>query len=103
MELVPRIKQAVQAVLDQRYQYRTDINEILVNETKPEFSGDYTVLLFSISKTLKTNPVILGKELGTALLDANRADAVQLDIASMPAGVYIIRVNNIEVQKFVKQ
>lgn len=72
MELVPRIKQAVQAVLDQRYQYRTDINEILVNETKPEFSGDYTVVLFSISKTLKTNPVILGKELGTALLDANR-------------------------------
>ena len=72
MELVPRIKQAVQAVLDQRYQYRTDINEILVNETKPEFSGDYTVVLFSISKILKTNPVILGKELGTALLDANR-------------------------------
>ena len=73
MELVPRIKQAVQAVLDQRYQYRTDINEMLVNETKPEFSGDYTVVLFSISKTLKTNPVILGKELGTALLDANLA------------------------------
>ena len=50
----------------------TDVNEILVNETKPEFTGDYTVVLFSISKILKTNPVILGKELGTALLDANR-------------------------------
>lgn len=70
MELVPRIKQAVQAVLDQKYQYQTEVNDILVNETKPEFTGDYTVVLFSISKTLKSNPDILGKELGEALLNA---------------------------------
>jgi len=68
MELVPRIRQAVQAVLDQQYQYRTDVNDILVNETKPEFSGDYTVVLFSISKMLKLNPDTLGRELGKILL-----------------------------------
>ena len=69
MELVLRIRQAVQTVLDQQYQYRTDVNDILVNETKPEFSGDYTVVLFSFSKMLKLNPDVLGKELGKTLLN----------------------------------
>jgi arginyl-tRNA synthetase len=55
-------------VLDQQYQYWTDVNDILVNETKPEFSGDYTVVLFSISKMLKLNPDTLGRELGKILL-----------------------------------
>ena len=27
-----------------------------VNPTKPEFEGDYTIVLFSLMKTLKTNP-----------------------------------------------
>ncbi len=73
MELVLRIRQAVQTVLDQQYQYRTDVNDILVNETKPEFSGDYTVVLFSFSKMLKLNPDILGQELGKRLLNDHPA------------------------------
>ena len=53
MELVTGIKLAVQTVLAEKYDYRIDIQEILVNETKPEFTGDYTVVLFSFSKILK--------------------------------------------------
>jgi arginyl-tRNA synthetase len=68
MELVSRIKEAVQQVLTQGYQYVIEANDILVNETKPEFTGDYTVVLFSISKTLKSNPDILGKALGERLV-----------------------------------
>ena len=56
MELVPGIKLAVQSVLAEKYNYQVDIDDILVNETKPEFSGDYTVVLFSFSKILKTSP-----------------------------------------------
>jgi arginyl-tRNA synthetase len=47
--------------------------DILVNETKPEFEGDYTVVLFSFVKTLKKNPEVLGNELGSALLKSNPA------------------------------
>ena len=68
MELVPGIKLAVQTVLAEKYHYRIDIQDVLVNETKAEFKGDYTVVLFSFSKTLKTSPDILGKVLGDALL-----------------------------------
>src|ERR1700759_1903286 len=68
MELVPGIKLAVQTVLAEKYNYQVDTDDILVNETKPEFSGDYTVVLFSFSKILKTSPDKLGHELGEALL-----------------------------------
>ena len=68
MELVPGIKLAVQKILTDKYNYRIDVQEVLVNETKPEFTGDYTVVLFSFSKTLKISPDNLGKELGEALL-----------------------------------
>ena len=71
MELVPGIKLAVQTVLAEKYNHQVDINDILVNETKPEFSGDYTVVLFSFSKILKTSPDKLGQELGEALLTSN--------------------------------
>jgi len=71
MELVPGIKLAIQTVLAEKYNHQVDINDILVNETKPEFSGDYTVVLFSFSKILKTSPDKLGYELGEALLNSN--------------------------------
>ena len=68
MELVPGIKIAVQKILTEKYNYRIDPQEVQVNETKPEFVGDYTVVLFSFSKILKISPDILGKELGEILV-----------------------------------
>src|SRR5450755_1260209 len=61
MELVPGIKLAVQTLLAEKYNLRIEIHEVLVNETKPEFEGDYTVVLFSFSKILKISPDQLGK------------------------------------------
>jgi hypothetical protein len=37
---------------------------VLVNETKPEFEGDYTIVLFSLVKQLKKAPDVLGDEVG---------------------------------------
>ncbi len=71
MELVAGIKMAVQAVLAEKYNYRIDSQDVLVNETKPEFKGDYTVVLFSFSKILKSSPDALGQGIGEALLDSN--------------------------------
>ena len=39
-----------------------------INETKPEFEGDYTIVLFALVKTLKKSPELLGKELGELLI-----------------------------------
>ncbi len=70
MELVSGIKGAVQNILAEKYHYRIESRDVLVNETKPEFTGDYTVVLFSFSKILKIAPDILGRQLGEALVDS---------------------------------
>jgi arginyl-tRNA synthetase len=51
--------------------YQFSENDFQVNETKPEFTGDYTIVLFALVKTLKKSPEVLGKELGDHLLKNN--------------------------------
>ena len=46
-------------------------NDFQINETRPEFEGDYTVVLFALVKSLKVSPEILAKNLGENLLKNN--------------------------------
>ena len=69
MDIISQIRIAAGQVLRDSYQYSIAAKDILVNETKPEFEGDYTVVLFSFIKALKKSPEALGNELGQALLD----------------------------------
>jgi arginyl-tRNA synthetase len=71
MELVSQIRSAAGRALSQLYQYDQEAGSILVNETKPEFEGDYTVVLFAFLKPLRKNADALGNELGEALLKEN--------------------------------
>ena len=43
-----------------------------VNQTKEEFEGDYTVVLFSLLKKTAENPASLGEKLGNELLASNQ-------------------------------
>lgn len=40
-----------------------------VNQTKPEFEGDYTVVMFSLVKSLKLSPNAIGNQLGQRLVE----------------------------------
>src|SRR5262245_57130174 len=53
--------------------YSVDLKEadLTINQTKPEFEGDYTVVLYSFFKQLKIFQEQLGKELGEHLLLRN--------------------------------
>ena len=60
MSLIQRIKETTAAVIGNTYGVSIVPQDILVNQTKPEFEGDYTVVLFALVKQLKTpffNPV----------------------------------------------
>jgi arginyl-tRNA synthetase len=70
MDIIDQIRRATRQVLQDNYQYNMDAKDVLVNETKPEFEGDYTVVLFSFVRTLKKTPEGLGNELGPILLNA---------------------------------
>ena len=52
-----------------KYLYDKDFieSELTVTTTKPEFEGDYTIVLFSFVKELKKSPEHLGKEIGDHL------------------------------------
>ncbi|HVS98428.1 MAG TPA: arginine--tRNA ligase [Puia sp.] len=71
MEIIREIRQAVGRILQRDYAFTDET--ILINATKPEFEGDYTVVLFSFVKALKKKPEELGNELGAALLRENAA------------------------------
>ena len=68
------IKEAAVAALQHFYPEQTFTTEAVnVNETKVEFSGDYTIVLFPFVKMLRCKPDELGKQLGEFLVQ-NQAD-----------------------------
>src|SRR5580698_5942174 len=70
MTLATLIKHAAQDAFKHLYpDVPVDIATILVNETKPEFKGDYTIVLFPFLKLLKQKPDAIGKQLGDYLLE----------------------------------
>lgn len=44
-----------------------------LNQTKPEFEGDYTVVMFSLVKALQLSPEVIGNKLGEHLVTNNPA------------------------------
>ena len=71
MSIVKEIKPLIAAVLKDHYGFSTGETELTINTTKPEFEGDYTLVLFSFIKQLKKSPEQLGNEIGDALLKAH--------------------------------
>lgn len=73
MSIVPEIKVKVAAVLKELYGIEITETELTINSTKPEFEGDYTLVLFSFVKSLKKSLEQLGNEIGDALVKAHPA------------------------------
>ena len=67
MSVVEQIKKVTAKAISQLYAVDIVEKDILVNATKPEFEGDYTVVLFAFVKQLKKSPDMLGNELGSYL------------------------------------
>ncbi len=65
------IKDKTKAALIHLYGIETEKCEFQVNPIKQDFTGDYTIVLFSLIKTLKISPDKLGTELGEYLLKEN--------------------------------
>lgn len=68
MSIVSQIKPLVAKALKDLYNQDIDQSAITISVTKPEFVGDYTLVLFSFVKQLKQSPEQLGKEIGDYLL-----------------------------------
>ena len=71
MNIAEQIRATSKNTLENLYGLTIDEKNIQINETKPEFEGDYTLVLFSFIKQLKKSPDQLGKEIGDHLLTNN--------------------------------
>lgn len=65
------IQAAIIKSLEELYGQQFSEKDFQLNETKPEFEGDYTVVLFSLVKNLKISPEVLAKNLGESLIKNN--------------------------------
>ena len=58
--------------LEELYHQQFSEKDFQINETKPEFEGDYSIVLFALVKNLKLAPDVLAKNLGDNLIKNNR-------------------------------
>jgi len=68
MSVVDTIKQITAEAIKKVFNVEISASDIAINMTKPEFEGDYTVVLFSLVKQLRKAPDVAGNELGNLLL-----------------------------------
>lgn len=71
MSIVSQIKVLIATELKTLYGQDYQPGDLTINSTKPEFEGDYTLVLFSFVKQLKKAPEQLGTEIGESLLKSN--------------------------------
>ena len=65
MSIASQIKPLAIKALKELYDLNLTETDITVNITKPEFEGDYTIVLFALIKSLKKPAEQIGKDLGT--------------------------------------
>jgi arginyl-tRNA synthetase len=68
MSIASQIKPLVIKALKELYDFDLTEKDITVNLTKPEFEGDYTVVLFAFIKSLRKSAEQIGKDLGEHLV-----------------------------------
>ena len=68
MSLVSNIQKNVTAGLSALYNQSFTEKDFQINQTKPEFEGDYTIVLFALVKSLKQSPDAIGNQLGEYLI-----------------------------------
>ncbi|MES1221776.1 MAG: arginine--tRNA ligase, partial [Bacteroidota bacterium] len=71
MDIAGQIKAIAAKALKDLYNLPVTEADLKINTTKPEFEGDYTIVLFSFIKQLKKSPEQSGNELGKYLIENN--------------------------------
>lgn len=69
MNIIQIIQQAVVDGVKELYDIDTNLNKIALSNTRKEFDGDYTVVVFPFTKAAKKSPVQIGDELGAYLVE----------------------------------
>ncbi len=70
--ITENIKQNIQEYFTSQYQANIAIEKIVIQKTKSDFEGDFTIVCFSFTPITKKSPDISANELGEYLVEKNR-------------------------------
>ncbi len=68
MQIANKIRELCSRALKEIYGIEATLAQLTINETKPEFTGDYTLVLFGFVKQVRQSPDALGKAIGEWML-----------------------------------
>jgi arginyl-tRNA synthetase len=68
MSLIAQIKERTARTISDLFKVSIRLEDVTVSGTKPEFEGNYTVVLFALVKQLRQAPEQLGNSIGTHLV-----------------------------------
>jgi len=71
MSIIDQIKPRVIKELNDLYGQQFSESELTIHATRPEFEGDYTVVLFSFVKQVRKSPEQMGNGIGERILNNN--------------------------------
>lgn len=80
MQLGVYLKNLAQQALAGLYELNVDPAQITLNETKPEFEGDYTIVLFQFVKQARRSPEQMGKEMGEWIVANSQGNIVGYNV-----------------------
>lgn len=69
MDFKNHIVEAFKEVVKECYDLEIDEEKVILNQTRKEFEGDYTIVVFPYVKQLKKSPQEIGDSLGSALVE----------------------------------
>lgn len=67
-----KIKEIAQKSIVVLYGEKLDIKDIHLNETKPEFEGEYTLVTFNLAKLARKKPADIAEELGEKIITEHK-------------------------------
>ena len=67
MNFTEKIAEGVKAAVAKLYDFEVSTDNVMITNTRKDFTGDYTVVVFPFTKAAKKKPVDIGQELGEAL------------------------------------
>lgn len=72
MNIVNILQTTVSKALLDLYNQTIESSQVQVQKTRPEFEGDFTIVIFPIVKSLKKSPDLIGNEIGNYLVSQLR-------------------------------
>ncbi len=69
MNLIALLKDDIVFAIRETYKLDVSADQLLINQTRKEFEGDFTLVTFPLAKALKANPVQIAETIGLWLQD----------------------------------